>query len=126
MAGTKRKHTQDSSNELYSNKSRAKPIVEARVDPTYGQRSALPGLDDDANIDGYDEEVNYDDQDALSYLRAVRLVHLNLQQKIHAETLLQSNADLNQPDRKLPAYRISSSPQKILRVMAVEIYMRMV
>lgn len=76
MAGTKRKNGRDSSNEVYSNKSRAKPTVEARVDPTYGQRSALPGLDDDANIDGYDDELNYDDQDALSYLRAVRLVPL--------------------------------------------------
>jgi hypothetical protein len=72
MAGTKRKNGHDSSNEVYSNKSRAKPTVEARVDPTYGQRSALPGLDDDASIDGYDDDLNYDDQDALSYLRAVR------------------------------------------------------
>lgn len=124
MAGTKRKHTQGSSNEFYSSKSRTKPTVEARVDPTYGQRCALPGLD--ANIDGYDEELSYDDQDALSYLKAVRLVHLNPQQNIHAETLLQSNADLRQLGRKLLAYRISSSPLKILRVMAVEIYMRMV
>jgi hypothetical protein len=72
MSGTKRKHSSDSPNELYSNKSRSKPTAEARVDPTYGQRSALPGLDDEPNIDGYDDELNYDDQDALSYLRAVR------------------------------------------------------
>jgi hypothetical protein len=49
-------------------------MAEARVDPTYGQRSALPGLSEDENIDGYDEELNYVDHDALSYLRAVRLV----------------------------------------------------
>ena len=76
MAGTKRKNGHESSNEVYSNKSRAKPTVEARVDPTYGQRSALPGLDDDANIEGYDDDLNYDDQDALNYLRTVRLVLL--------------------------------------------------
>ena len=74
MAGNKRKHGQDSPHELYSNKSRSKPTAEARVDPTYGQRSAIPGLDDDAQADGDEEELNYDDQDALSYLRAVRLV----------------------------------------------------
>jgi hypothetical protein len=74
MAGNKRKHGQDSSNEIYTNKYRAKPTAEARVDPTYGQRSAIPGLDDDAQTDGYEEDLNYDDQDALSYLRAVRLV----------------------------------------------------
>lgn len=89
MGGTKRKHGQDSPNELYSHKSRAKPTVEARVDPTYGQRSAIPGLDDDANIEGYDDEVNYDDQDALSYLRAVRLVLVpHTQQKSDAEIIL--------------------------------------
>jgi hypothetical protein len=74
MAGRKRKHGQDSPNELYSNKTRARPTAEPRVDPTYGQRSAIPGLDDDANIDGFEEDLNYNDQDALSYLRAVRLV----------------------------------------------------
>ncbi|KAG0650136.1 hypothetical protein D0Z07_3400 [Hyphodiscus hymeniophilus] len=71
MAGNKRKYGQDSSNEIYTNKSRAKPTMEARVDPTYGQRSAIPGLDD-ADVDGDEEELNYDDKDALSYLRAVR------------------------------------------------------
>ena len=74
MAGHKRKHDQDSPNEFYNNRSRSKPTAEARVDPTYGQRSALPGLDDSAHGDGNEEELNYDDQDALSYLRAVRLV----------------------------------------------------
>jgi hypothetical protein len=73
MGGTKRKHGGDSSNEVYSNKSRSRPSVEARVDPTYGQRSALPGLDDASRIDGEDDELDYsEDMDALSYLRAVR------------------------------------------------------
>jgi hypothetical protein len=50
--------------------------VEARVDPTYGQRSAIPGLDDDTTMngdDGDDGELNYEeDMDALAYLRSVR------------------------------------------------------
>jgi hypothetical protein len=101
MVATKRKHHLDSPNEVYGNKSRAKPAVEARVDPTYGQRSALPGLDNDANFDGFDEDLNYDDQDALRYLRAVRFVPFlfhflfpfpfpSSQQKIRAEIAIWS------------------------------------
>lgn len=72
MGGTKRKQGGDSS-EVYSNKSRSRPSVEARVDPTYGQRSALPGLDDESRIDGEDDELDYgEEMDAISYLRAVR------------------------------------------------------
>ncbi|PQE05992.1 v-snare protein [Rutstroemia sp. NJR-2017a BBW] len=68
MAGTKRQRS-PSPSRLYSNKSRAKTSVEARVDPVYGQRSALPGLDADT-LDG--DDVDQDAVDALSYLRAVR------------------------------------------------------
>ena len=51
-------------------------ISYGRVDPTYGQRSAIPGLDDDA-YDGAEDELIYDDEsgimgDALAYLRSVR------------------------------------------------------
>ena len=75
MAGTKRKHDKDSPSGLYSNKSRSRPCVEARVDPTYGQRSAIPGLDDDTAFDVGENGLNYDeDMDALVYLRSVRLV----------------------------------------------------
>jgi hypothetical protein len=73
MAGTKRKHAEESSEKFYSNKSRSRPSVEARIDPTYGQRSAIPGLDDDTTMEGEDEDFSYgEEMDALVYLRAVR------------------------------------------------------
>jgi hypothetical protein len=74
MAGTKRKFVQESPNELYNNKSYSRTSIEARVDPTYGQRSALPGLDPDTIVNGDEDGLNYDgdEMDALSYLRAVR------------------------------------------------------
>ena len=74
MSGTKRKHSGDSPSEVYNFKSsRSRPTVEARVDPTYGQRSALPGLDDSSRNNGDNNELdNSEDMDALSYLRAVR------------------------------------------------------
>ncbi|TVY45903.1 hypothetical protein LSUB1_G000481 [Lachnellula subtilissima] len=74
MSGTKRKHSGDSPSEVYNFKSsRSRPSVEARVDPTYGQRSALPGLDDASRINGDNDELDYsEDMDALGYLRAVR------------------------------------------------------
>lgn len=75
IAGTKRKQGEAlSPAQLYSNKSRSRPsVVEARVDPTYGQRSALPGLDNEPTV-AWDEDELYDDSgvDALSYLRSVR------------------------------------------------------
>lgn len=75
MAGAKRKYDQESADQLYTNKSRSRPSVEARVDPTYGQRSAIPGLDDDTIINDLGEGLDYEeDMDALAYLRAVRLV----------------------------------------------------
>jgi hypothetical protein len=75
MAGTKRKHGEEISDAMYSNKSRSRPSVEARVDPTYGQRSAIPGLDDNTVMEGDEDDFYYDeDMDALAYLRAVRLV----------------------------------------------------
>jgi len=77
MGGTKRKHGDDSTDALYTNKSRSRPSGEARIDPTYGQRSAIPGLDDDTIMEGEDEDLNYDEEmDALAYLRSVRLVGL--------------------------------------------------
>jgi len=77
MASTKRKFEESLSETLYSNKSRAKPAVEGRIDPTYGQRSALPGLDEDFSFEGNDDDLDYHDaMDAISYLRSVRLVLL--------------------------------------------------
>ncbi|KAG4033186.1 hypothetical protein MFRU_005g01990 [Monilinia fructicola] len=66
MAGTKRARSPSPSlSRLYSNK-RSNPVKEGRVDPVYGQRSALPADDDDSI--SLDEEG----MDALSYLRSVR------------------------------------------------------
>jgi hypothetical protein len=59
-----------------------KNIKFGRVDPTFGQRSAIPGLDDydgeyPIDGDGEDTELDYENSiDALSYLRAVRYVLL--------------------------------------------------
>jgi hypothetical protein len=74
MAGTKRKDSDDLDH-LYSSKSRSRPsAIEARVDPTYGQRSALPGLDDETKSSWDDDGLSHDDSslEALSYLRSVR------------------------------------------------------
>jgi hypothetical protein len=73
MSSSKRKFDDDE--QSYSNKSRSRASGEAhaRVDPTYGQRSAIPGLDDEMGDDD-DDSLNYDDEDmgALAYLRSVR------------------------------------------------------
>lgn len=75
MAGTKRKHGDESPEMVYTNKSRSRPSVAAGIDPTYGQRSAIPGLDDDTIMEGDDDDLNYDEEmDALKYLRSVRSV----------------------------------------------------
>ncbi|KAH8601582.1 hypothetical protein B0O99DRAFT_195751 [Bisporella sp. PMI_857] len=73
MESTKRKFEEDSSEILYSNKTRKKVAVEAPIHPIYGQRSALPGLDDETTMDGEDIDLDYDeDMDAIAYLRLVR------------------------------------------------------
>ena len=59
------------------------------MDPTYGQRSAIPGLDDYTAFDGDEDGLNYDeDMDALAYLRSVRLVPsiIESSQRSRAET----------------------------------------
>ncbi len=97
MAGTKRKHGEESSEAVYASNSRSRPSVEGRIDPTYGQRSAIPGLDDDTIMEGDDEDLNYDEgMDALAYLRSVRLVHNSIRgaRKNLAETSTQANADV--------------------------------
>jgi hypothetical protein len=97
MAGTKRKHGEESSEAVYTSKSRSRPSVEGRIDPTYGQRSAIPGLDDDTVMEGDDEDLNYDEgMDALAYLRSVRLVHISMRgaRKNLAEISTQTNADV--------------------------------
>lgn len=50
---------------------RIQPSVQPRVNPTYGQRGAFPGLDDDPD----DEKVFYGPaSDGLEYLQMVRYV----------------------------------------------------
>ncbi|KAK4192462.1 hypothetical protein QBC35DRAFT_483876 [Podospora australis] len=47
--------------------------TEAKTDPTYGQRSAFPGLDDEVAAQISDEDLEFEEcGDALAYLRAVR------------------------------------------------------
>lgn len=54
-----------------------KQSSQARVDPTYGQRSAFPGLDSYSAYteEDDDDDLEYgDDIEALQYLQAVRYV----------------------------------------------------
>ncbi|KAK4200584.1 hypothetical protein QBC40DRAFT_279624 [Triangularia verruculosa] len=47
--------------------------LEAKTDPTYGQRTAFPGLDDDGNGQFSDEDLEFEEcDDALAYLKSVR------------------------------------------------------
>ncbi|SZF05268.1 unnamed protein product [Blumeria hordei] len=57
---------------IYSSKSRSRPPNEALIDPVYGQRSALPGLDDVYVADDCLDPTNDIGTEALAYLRAVR------------------------------------------------------
>jgi hypothetical protein len=72
MAGRKRKNQDSTEEGIYSNKSRSRTSVEAKLDPTYGQRSAIPGLDDDTLYEEEDGYIYDEDMDALAYLRSVR------------------------------------------------------
>ncbi|ESZ94500.1 hypothetical protein SBOR_5113 [Sclerotinia borealis F-4128] len=77
MAGTKRPRSLSPSlSHIYSHK-RSNPVKDGRVDPVYGQRSALPADDDSLSLD---EEG----MDALSYLRSVRAEAENLQPIFYA------------------------------------------
>lgn len=87
MAGSKRKLGDGYSDGLYSNKSRSKSSTEPRVDPTYGQKTAIPGLDDDTIMEAEDDELDYDEEmGALAYLRKVRLVLFIRSEETFAET----------------------------------------
>ncbi|KAL2129620.1 hypothetical protein VTI74DRAFT_7520 [Chaetomium olivicolor] len=47
--------------------------AEGKPDPTYGQRCAFPGLDDDQSVQMTDDDLVFEESgDALAYLRAVR------------------------------------------------------
>jgi hypothetical protein len=74
----------------------AKNIKHGRVDPTFGQRSAIPGLDDDdgefaigGDNDNQDPDLDYGDSvDALSYLRAVRYAYSLFPTRLQREAIL--------------------------------------
>ena len=83
--GQKRDHNaiaasdNDESYSYSSNKRRREPQnkkdknPEGKPDPTYGQRAAFPGLDDDEPPQIIDDDLEYEeDFGALAYLRAVR------------------------------------------------------
>jgi hypothetical protein len=84
MMGPKRNHnavTAGDTDSSYSpsNKRRreqknSKPKqAEGKPDPTYGQRAAFPGLDDDESAQISDDDLEFEENgDALAYLRAVR------------------------------------------------------
>jgi hypothetical protein len=76
MASEKRKHIGDHQSLGNNKKSRPAQSKEPRVDPTYGQRSAIPGLDDETAFDDGDELDYSEDMNALAYLRSVRLVKI--------------------------------------------------
>jgi hypothetical protein len=51
----------------------SKGASQGRVDPTYGQRSAFPGLDEHSALEVEDDDLDYGlDPDALAYLHSVR------------------------------------------------------
>lgn len=65
MAGTKRARSPSPPGSYLYSKKKSNSAIEARVDPIYGQRSALPADDDSQSLDE-------DGIDALAYLRSVR------------------------------------------------------
>ncbi|RKF83381.1 putative v-snare microsporum canis [Golovinomyces cichoracearum] len=84
---TSRKRDAEPSTSIYSNKSRCRPGVEARINPTYGQRSALPGLDGEAILADSDEELEKGDHDsieALAYLASVRQEAIGIPNVLYA------------------------------------------
>lgn len=61
----------------HSGNAAPKEGTQGRIDPTYGQRSAFPGLDEESGFGEKDDDLDYgDNAEALSYLRAVRCVNL--------------------------------------------------
>ncbi|CAD6446138.1 5a7e112b-f7e6-4b14-8619-5b46ad6565a2 [Sclerotinia trifoliorum] len=94
MAGTKRARSPSPSfSHLYSNK-RSNPVREGRVDPVYGQRSALPADDDSVSLDE-------DGLDALSYLRSVRAEAGDLPLIFYAPAETRSPNDGGEYDRSI-------------------------
>ncbi|TQS38826.1 hypothetical protein Golomagni_00660 [Golovinomyces magnicellulatus] len=98
---TSRKRDAESSTSIYSNKSRCRPSVEARINPIYGQRSALPGLDGEAILADSDEELEKGDHvsiEALAYLASVRQEAIGIPNVLYAPNN-QSKTDVhNKPD----------------------------
>ncbi|KAI9640337.1 hypothetical protein NHQ30_011079 [Ciborinia camelliae] len=96
MAGTKRARSPSPSpslSHLYSNK-KSNTVKEGRVDPVYGQRSALPADDDSLSLD--EEGMN-----ALSYLRSVRAEAEDLPPIFYAPAETRSSNSNGEYDRSI-------------------------
>ncbi|TGO29493.1 hypothetical protein BPAE_0014g00440 [Botrytis paeoniae] len=94
MAGTKRARSPSPpSSYLYSNK-KSNSVIEARVDPIYGQRSALPADDDSLSLD--EEGI-----DALNYLRSVRAEAEDLPPIFYAPAETASSNNNGEYDRSI-------------------------
>ncbi|KAF7956065.1 hypothetical protein EAE96_004986 [Botrytis aclada] len=94
MAGIKRARSPSPpSSYLYSNK-KSNSMIEARVDPIYGQRSALPADDDSLSLDE-------DGIDALNYLRSVRAEAEDLPPIFYAPAETASSKNNGEYDRSI-------------------------
>ncbi|KAF7896967.1 uncharacterized protein EAF01_009370 [Botrytis porri] len=94
MAGTKRTRSPSPPNSyLYSNK-KSNSVIEARVDPIYGQRSALPA-------DDYSLSLDEDGIDALNYLRSVRAEAEDLPPIFYAPAETASSNNNGEYDRSI-------------------------
>ncbi|KAK3298562.1 uncharacterized protein B0H64DRAFT_385506 [Chaetomium fimeti] len=73
-AGDDNESSYSSSNKRRREQKNPKPKqAEGKPDPTYGQRAAFPGLDDDESAQISDDDLEFEENgDALAYLRAVR------------------------------------------------------
>jgi single-stranded DNA-binding protein len=73
-AGDDNDSSYSSSNKRRREQQNSKPKqVEGKPDPTYGQRTAFPGLDDDGSAQISDDDLEFEaNAEALAYLRAVR------------------------------------------------------
>ncbi|KAF7934934.1 uncharacterized protein EAE98_002979 [Botrytis deweyae] len=94
MTGTKRARSPSPPGSyLYSNK-KSNSVIEARVDPIYGQRSALPADDDSLSLDE-------DGIDALNYLRSVRAEAEDLPPIFYAPAETASSNNNGEYDRSI-------------------------
>ncbi|KAM0316099.1 hypothetical protein ACHAO8_003339 [Botrytis cinerea] len=94
MAGTKRARSPSPPGSYLYSKKKSNSAIEARVDPIYGQRSALPADDDSLSLDE-------DGIDALTYLRSVRAEAEDLPPIFYAPAETGSSNDNGEYDRSI-------------------------